>query len=260
MTIYGVAFKENGKVYNFHPNGIELQKGDYVIVETEKGEQYGKIITIEEKEISKELKSILRKVTEADTTQYLKNLADAKKALIEAKEMAASLDLEMQMIDSSYTFDRKQLLFNFIADERIDFRELVKVLAGKFRTRIELHQIGVRDKAKEIGGLGPCGMKLCCSSFLNNIETITINMAKNQNIALNPNKINGSCGRLLCCLSYEDDQYIECRKTMPNIGTEVKVDGDKGRVISMDVLNQTYKVDIDGEIKEVKLDVKKCKK
>ena len=260
MTICGVTFKENGKIYNFHPNSIELNIGDYVIVETEKGEQYGKVVTIEEKEITKQLKNVLRIVTESDTTQYLKNLSDAKKALIQAKEMAGNLGLEMQMIDSSYTFDKKQLLINFIADERIDFRELVKSLAGKFRTRIELHQIGVRDKAREIGGLGPCGMKLCCSSFLNNIETITINMAKNQNIALNPNKINGSCGRLLCCLSYEDEQYSECRKTMPNIGSEVKIDGEKGRVISTDILNQTYRVDVNGEIKEAKAHVKKCKK
>jgi len=260
MRICGVSFKENGKVYHFNPSDIEINKDDYVIVETEKGEQYGKVIFVSEKESQNMLKNVLRVATESDYSRYLKNLADAKSALVEAREMATSLDLDMQIIDSNYTFDRRQLLFNFIADSRVDFRELVKMLAGRFKTRIELHQIGVRDKAKEIGGLGQCGMPLCCSSFLNRIETITINMAKNQNIALNPTKINGSCGRLLCCLSYEDDQYIECRKNLPSVGQEVKVDGRKARVVSIDILNQSYKVNIDGDIKEIKADGRKCSK
>ena len=260
MKICGVTFKDNGKIYNFDPTNLVIQKGDYVIVETEKGEQYGKVITIETKEIASDLKPVLRVATEADDAKYLKNLADAKNTLILARQMASSLGLEMQLIDSNYTFDRKQLLFNFIADARVDFRELVKLLASKFKTRIELHQIGVRDKAKEISGLGQCGRPLCCSSFLNRIETITINMAKNQNIALKPTKINGSCGRLLCCLSYEDDQYIECRKTLPNLGSTINHQGKKGRVVSVDILNQKYKLDVDGEIKEVKINGHKCHK
>jgi len=260
MKICGVSFKDNGKVYNFYPNKLDLKKGDKVIVETEKGEQFGKVIFLEEKDLAANLKSVLRIVTENDYNKYLKNLADAKKALLEAREMATSLDLEMQIIDSSYTFDRKQLLFNFIADNRVDFRELVKMLANKYRTRIELHQIGVRDKAKEAGGLGVCGRNLCCASFLNNIETITINMAKNQGIALNPSKINGSCGRLLCCLSYEDHEYSRCRKNLPNYGEIIKVDGAKGKVIGVDILKRQYKVDIGGEIKEMQADKPCCHK
>ena len=251
MRICGVSFKDNGKVYNFDSNDLDISEGDHVIVETEKGEQYGKVVIFENREMRNPLKSVLRVATESDYTRYLKNLADASAALTEAKNMVKSLELGMQMIDSSYTFDRKQLLFNFIADERVDFRELVRMLAGRFKTRIELHQMGIRDKAKEIGGLGQCGMSLCCSSFLNRIDTITINMAKNQNIALNPGKINGSCGRLLCCLSYEDEQYIECRRKLPNLGEEVKVDGVRGKVVSIDILNQSYKVDVNGEIKAV---------
>jgi len=214
---------------------------------------------VEDKDITSNLKSVIRIATKDDYDKYLKNLADAKKALVEARKMAESLDLEMQIIDSSYTFDRKQLLFNFIADKRVDFRELVKMLAGRYRTRIELHQIGVRDKAKEIGGLGACGMTLCCASFLNHIDTITINMAKNQGLALNPTKINGTCGRLLCCLSYEDDQYAECRKGLPNVGEIIRNKDVKGKVIAVDILNRTYKVDNDGEIKEIKVD-HKCRK
>ena len=144
--------------------------------------------------------------------------------------MADSLDLGMQIIDSSYTFDRKQLLFNFIAESRVDFRELVRMLAGKYRTRIELHQLGVRDKSKEVGGIGPCGRTLCCASFLNYIDTISINMAKNQNIALNPSKINGACGRLLCCLSYEDEEYTRCRYNLPEVGDFVKYEGEDVRL------------------------------
>jgi len=254
MQVCGVSFKENGKVYNFCPNKLEIKKGDSVIVETEKGEQYGKIIFVDNKEISTSLKNVIRVATKEDYNKYLKNLTDAQKALLEARKMVSNLGLEMQIIDGSYTFDRKQLLFNFIADSRVDFRELVKSLAGKYRTRIELHQIGVRDKAKEVGGLGVCGRTLCCSGHLNNHETITINMAKNQGIALNPTKINGCCGRLLCCLSYEDEEYANCRKHLPNYGDMVKIDGVKGRVIGINILKKEYRVDINGEIKEIKVD------
>lgn len=251
MDICGITFKDNGKIYNFYKNNIELDINDYVIVETEKGQQYGKVITKENKESTKPLKNILRKSSKDDYNKYLKNLGDAKAALSVVKVMAKDLGLKMQFVDCNYTFDRKQLLFNFIADERVDFRELVKQLASRFKTRIELHQIGVRDKSKEIGGLGQCGMGLCCSTFLNNIDTISINMAKNQNIALNPSKINGVCGRLLCCLSYEDEQYTACRKKLPNIGDFAKYEDKTGRVVSVDILNQKYNIDINGELKEV---------
>ena len=159
----------------------------------------------------------------------------------------------MQLIDAAFTFDRKQLLINFIADERVDFRDLVKVLAAKYKTRIELHQMGVRDKAKEIGGIGICGKKLCCAQYLNKIDTISINMAKNQNIALNPAKINGCCGRLLCCLAYEDEVYKDHRSLLPTIGQQVKIEDKVGTVIFLDVLNKKYKVNFGNEIKEYKL-------
>ncbi len=253
MKICGVSFKENSKVYDFLINDIIVDKNDYVVVETEKGNQFGKVIYLAEKNNDKNYKSVLRKASTTDYDKYLKNLSDSKNALLEARKIANSLNLEMQITDCNYTFDRKLLLFNFIADERIDFRELVKSLAAKFKTRIELHQMGVRDKSKETGGIGQCGRMLCCSSFLNHIDTISINMAKNQNIALNPNKINGACGRLLCCLSYEDEQYAECRKELPNVGEIVKVSGIKGKVVFVDILNQKYKVNLNNEIKEISL-------
>ena len=155
---------------------------------------------------------------------------------------------------------KKQLLFNFIADERVDFRELAKRLAGMYKTRIELRQIGARDKARNICGIGQCGRTLCCSTFLNHIDSVTMNMAKNQNIALNPSKINGQCGRLLCCLTYEDEEYARCQNGMPSVGQTVKTDDGSGKVISVDILKRKYKVDIDGNIKEIELgDVKGSK-
>lgn len=255
METCGIVFKDGGKVYKFSTNDIILNKDDYVIVDTEKGQQLGKVsILIEELSKKSNYKPVLRKASKVDYDKHLKNLSDAKGALIETRKIVESLNLKMQIIDANYTFNRKKLLFNFMADERIDFRELVKILAGEFKTRIELHQVGVRDKAKEIGGIGQCGRALCCSSFLNHIETISINMAKNQNIALNPSKINGACGRLLCCLSYEDSQYTESRKNLPKIGNKVKVGGLTGKVVSVDILNRKYKVQVNDEIKEIEVE------
>lgn len=254
MNICGVTFKDGGKVYNFSANGLDLKIGDYVIVETEKGEQFGKIFSLTNKMLDLPLKNILRIATNKDYDYYLKTLAAAKIALDAAKVLAKQLNLNMQLIDATYTFDKKQLLFNFIADERVDFRELVKQLAYKYKTRIELHQMGVRDKAKEIGGIGPCGHELCCTKFLNHIDAITINMAKNQNIALNPAKINGACGRLLCCLSYEDDCYLRSREILPQVGSTKKINGKEGRIVSIDLLKQSYTIEIEGESKEIFID------
>lgn len=257
MNLCGVVFKDNGKVYNFLSNDININKNDYVIVETEKGQQLGKVVSLfEHFGKGNKLKNVIRVASKVDYDKHLKNLSDSKNALLETRKEIEKLGLKMQVVDCSYTFDRKQLIFNFISDERVDFRELVKILASKFKTRIELHQIGVRDKSKEIGGIGHCGRVLCCSDFLNFMETISINMAKNQNIALNPNKINGACGRLLCCLAYEDDIYTKCRSEIPNVGDVIKIDGVNGKVISIDILNQKYKVNLNNEIKEVK--VKSC--
>lgn len=256
MTICSVIFKEKGKSYYFAKNDLDVEENDYVIVDTEKGEQFGKVISIENKVVDYELKPIIKVATTDDLEKYNDLKKETKEVIKMTKTYAKELDLNMQIVDATYTFDRKQLIINFISDERIDFRELVKKLAAKYKTRIDLHQIGVRDKAKEKGGLGTCGRCLCCSEFLNHIETITINMAKNQNIALNPNKINGSCGRLLCCLSYEDENYIESKKGLPQVGSVVNYDKQKGKVISVDILNKKYFIDIAGEIKEVIVDGK----
>lgn len=254
MNYYSICFKQNGKNYIFSSNK-KYDVGTNVIVETEKGVQFGrivKIIDIKEIKIDKDnIKEIIRESTDEDYQQYLNNLKDAANALEFAKNIIIKENINMRLLDSYFTFDRSQLIFNFISDERIDFRELVKKIAGKYKTRIELHQIGVRDKSKIIGGIGSCGKELCCSKFLNGIETISINMAKNQNISLNPNKINGLCGRLLCCLSYEDDTYSEYRGYLPKIGEYVKTVHGKGKVTSIDILNRKYKVNVDGEEFEI---------
>lgn len=258
MNIYGISFKPNGKVYYFNGHDLELEKGVNVIVETEKGLQYGKANCSVKEQNLKDLKDIIRIATEKDKEIYADNLKDGEKALKNARNIAEELGLQMSVLDASFTFDRKQLLFNFISDGRVDFRELAKRLAGIYRTRIELRQIGARDKAKEVGGYGQCGRELCCAGHLGHIEAVTINMAKNQNIALNPNKINGVCGRLLCCLEYEDDNYTCCQRGMPYVGQIVKHNGEEGRVISIDILNRTYKIQMSQEKVEVKLD-KECK-
>lgn len=247
MEVCGIVYKESGKVYYFNKNDLPVKEKDYVIVDTEKGEQFGKVVFIEEREVNYELKNILRIASKSDYDKYLKSLKEAQTALKDAKKFASSLNLQMQFVDASFTFDHKQLIINFIADERIDFRELVKMLAAKYKIRIDLHQIGVRDKAKELGGIGPCGRPLCCTSFLSHLDTISINMAKNQNIALNPSKINGACGRLLCCLSYEDETYSCCRAKLPQVGDNVKYKGKEQKVVSIDVLNGTYNINVDGE-------------
>lgn len=251
-NIYGVVFKQRGKVYYFKTAELECKIGDYVIVETDIGLQYGKIVAkIDDAEVDiDDIKDILRIATKEDYEEHLNNLKDAKEALNFAKESAAKLNLKMTFLDATFTFNRKQLLLNFVADDRVDFRELAKVLAGKYHTRIELRQIGARDRAKAINGLGVCGRELCCASFLNKIDTISMNMAKNQNLALNPSKINGCCGRLLCCLTYEDKDYTEARVGMPEVGDTVRIDGKNGQVISIDLVKRSYRVNVGGDIVE----------
>ena len=210
IKVIGINFLDANRIYYFSPNNIKLKKGDYVIVETERGMQFGQAVTnieqMPKEKVFLPLKDVIRKANKDDINANDKNARDGLKALSYAKELVNKQGLDMKLFEASYTFDRKKLIFKFIADERVDFRELAKLLAAKYKTRIELRQIGVRDKAKEIGGLGPCGRPLCCSLFLTNFNSVSINMAKNQGIALNPTKINGACGRLLCCLGYEDDQ------------------------------------------------------
>jgi len=202
-----------------------------------------------------ELKEVENIASEKDYEIYLNNLKDAQDALIETKKEVKKLKLNMNIIDAQYSLDRKQLLFNFISDERVDFRDLVKILASKYHTRIELHQVGVRDKAKTIGGIGMCGRMLCCSSCLNTLNTVNINMVKNQNIALNPAKINGACGRLLCCFNYENDMYEENREQLPKIGEKVNYKNKNCEVVDLNILEKKYKVKVDNNsVEEVSIE------
>lgn len=246
-NVVGVVLNEKSKTYFFSCNKLELKKGINVIVETEKGLQYGQVVVspyeVASEDIGFELKNVIRVATTNDDKQYSKNKKEANNALIKAREIVNKLKLEMRIIDANYTFDRNQLLFNFLADTRIDFREFAKKLAQIYKTRIELRQIGVRDKAKEIGGIGPCGRFLCCSTFLTDFNSVSINMAKNQMLALNPTKINGVCGRLLCCLNYEDEVYTEMKKGMPNIGQTYKKEGIEGKVVSLDLIRRIATVE-----------------
>ena len=232
IQVVGVSLKEKGKIYYFSPNNFSLKKGVTVIVETEKGIQFGKveqeIIEISEKKIKMPLKKVVRIATKRDYQEHCKNLKDASKALIECRKQVQKLNLPMQIIDANYTFTRDQLVFRFLADNRIDFRELARVLASIYKTRIELRQVGVRDKAREIGGLAPCGRALCCSKDSYDFDSVSINMAKNQGIALNPSKINGVCGRLLCCLKYEDETYKTYRKNLPEVGQKINTEKGEG--------------------------------
>lgn len=247
LRIVGITFNKKSRVYNFDANHFDLNIGDNVIVETEKGLQYGSVVSspkeINENDFSFPLKPVIRTATKKDDQVNAKNNQDAGKALVKAREIASELKLKMNILDASFTFDRKQLLFNFLADDRIDFRELAKRLAAIYKTRIELRQIGVRDKAKEIGGLGPCGRTLCCNTFLTDLNSVTINMAKNQLLALNPTKINGSCGRLLCCLAFEDVVYTKLRENLPDIGENFKNKEVSGKVVNIDILAQKIYVE-----------------
>ena len=248
MKIYEVQFKKNGKGYEFTSSSLTINLNDNVIVETERGMQFGTVINISEQDESafqdREIKEIVSLATEKDKKQNERNLADARKALEKCRELVEKYSLSMYIIDASYTFDRSQLFFRFMADSRVDFRVLAKDLATIYKTRIELRQIGVRDRAKEIGGYGQCGRPLCCSKFMNDFDSISINMAKTQNIALNPSKINGICGRLLCCLKYENECYKECGKGMPQMNKKIVTPKGEGKVISVDILKGTYKVNI----------------
>jgi len=246
--IVGVSFKKNSKTYYFSPNGLKLKKGINVIVKTERGLQFGTVEfenrQLEDLNVKIPLNEVVRISSKKDYNQHSKNIEDAKVALKKCKQLVEQYKLNMVILDANYTFDRSQLLFNFLSEKRIDFRKLAKDLANIYKTRIELRQIGIRDKAKNIGGCGSCGRPLCCSKFLNDFDSVSISMAKNQNIALNPNKINGVCGRLLCCLKYEDDCYKECGKKLPKVGKKVETEFGEGKVISIDILKQKYKVDV----------------
>lgn len=253
-NIAAVSFKENGKLYFFDGGKIKLNENTFVVVETERGLQLGKVIVnkIRNVEHLNDIKKIIRIADSKDTKRFEINKKDAYNAMVKARNLAEKYSLNMNIVDASYTLDRSQLIFFFLSDQRVDFRDLAKDLAAVYKTRIELRQIGVRDKAKDVGGIGQCGKVLCCASFLHQFpESVSINMAKNQNLTLNPTKINGQCGRLLCCLTYEDDIYTENREGMPLIGDKVKTEKGEGTVISVDVLKRSYVVNVEAEGKVV---------
>ena len=263
MSVVGVKLNDAGKVYYFDASDVKVYENCTVIVETEKGLQYGRVVReVPEKEIPKgmEYKKVIRLTTKADYKKYLNNLKDADKAILKCNELIEQYGLDMNIIDASYTFDREQLIFRFLADDRVDFRQLAKDLGSIFRTRIELRQVGIRDKAKEIGGIGPCGRKLCCNNFLTEFDSVSINMAKNQNLSLNPTKINGVCGRLLCCLKYENDNYNEYKKDLPDVGSKIRVDEGEGKVISVDVFKKKYRVLLNETNEIIEVDINNASK
>lgn len=255
IKIVGVRFKSAGKIYYFDPVELELEKNMDVVVETARGLEYGTIVVgikeIPEDELVSPLKPIIRIATPEDTKIYEENKEKAKETFELCQQKIKAHDLTMYLIDCEYTFDRNKLIFYFTAEGRIDFRELVKDLAGIFKTRIELRQIGVRDEAKSIGGLGPCGRKLCCSSWLGDFQPVSIKMAKDQSLSLNPTKISGICGRLFCCLKYEHDVYAEAIERMPVVGALVKTEDGNGKVTEINPLLEQIKVEFNDKTMKI---------
>ena len=253
--VVSVRFRTAGKLYYFDPLDFDIKKGDHVIVETARGMEYGTVIgerrEVAEENIVRPLKPIIRIATAEDDEKEADNLAVREDAYKICKEKIAKHGLPMKLVEAEYTFDRKKLMFYFTADNRIDFRELVKDLAAVFKTRIELRQIGVRDEIKLLGGVGMCGREFCCHSYLHEFAPVSIKMAKEQNLSLNPANVSGVCGRLMCCLKNEEETYEELNKTMPGVGDTVKTnDGFNGEVVSINVLRQKVRVVI--EIKDEK--------
>ena len=241
VEIVGVGFMKAGKTYYFDPEGVQYEQGDMVIVETARGLELGHILiankNIDEEELVAELKPIERRATEADLNRYKENLAKREDALKVCAEKIAKHELDMKLIDVEFMIDGSKIVFYFSADGRVDFRELAKDLAGYFKNRIELRQIGVRDETKMLGGIGICGRPLCCSKWLHDFQPVSIKMAKQQNLSLNPTKISGTCGRLMCCLNFEDKTYKELRKGMPNDNERVDTPDGYAKVVSVDYFN-----------------------
>ena len=245
-NIIGVRFKKPGKIYFFDPGENKIEKGNYVIVETTMGQEYAEVIIanrlMDESKIVKPLKKIIRVATKADEKHNEENIKIEKDAFEVANKKIKEHNLKMTLVEVDYKFDNTKMLFYFTADGRIDFRELVKELAAIYKTRIELRQIGVRDEVRRIGGNGICGRELCCCSFLDNFETVSIKMAKEQNISLTPSKISGNCGRLMCCLKYEQEVYEEKLSRLPKVGSIVKTEEGKGVVDNIEILKEKVNV------------------
>ena len=249
--IIGVRFKNTGKTYYFSPAGERIPMGEKVIVETARGVECGSVVIpnreVDDAQIIAPLKPIIRRSNQKDLAQLEENTRKEKEAFQVCQEKIAKHKLQMNLVDVEYTFDNNKVLFYFTADGRIDFRELVKDLAGVFRTRIELRQIGVRDEAKMLGGLGICGRPFCCASFLGDFQPVSIKMAKEQGLSLNPTKISGACGRLMCCLKYEQDAYESLMKITPRVGTPVQTPDGRGVVTEVNLLTGMLKVALDGK-------------
>src|SRR5690625_4124757 len=248
IDVIGVRFKKAGKIYYFDPADKNPKLDDYVIVETVRGIEFGKVVIadkrVDEEDVVLPLKKVMRIADEEDKRTVLDNDTYAKKAFSICDEKIVQHKLDMNLVDVEYTFDGNKIIFYFTADGRVDFRNRVKDLAALFKTRIELRQIGVRDEAKMLGGIGPCGRMLCCSSFLGDFEPVSIKMAKDQNLSLNPAKISGLCGRLMCCLKYENDQYEDAKRDMPDMGEKIITPYGAGYVTDLNLLEQVVQIKI----------------
>jgi cell fate regulator YaaT (PSP1 superfamily) len=246
--VVGVRFKKAGKIYYFDPGELQVQKDDFVIVETVRGVEYGKAViarkTVEEHDVVLPLKKVVRIADQKDRMIVEENKQAAQEAYETCNDKVNEHQLDMKLVDVEYTFDRNKIIFYFTADGRVDFRELVKDLAAIFRTRIELRQIGVRDEAKMLGGIGPCGRMLCCSTFLGDFDPVSIKMAKDQNLSLNPTKISGLCGRLMCCLKYENDEYESAKEQLPDIGEIIVTPLGEGKVVGLNILERVLQVEL----------------
>ena len=263
VEVVGVRFRQAGHIYYFTPGKADYFYNDRVLVETQQSKQLGTVVvpkkTMDQKDLPDDLKPILHKASAAEIETERKNLTDAEEAFRVAKVKIREHQLEMKLIRVEYTFDRSKMIFYFTADGRVDFRDLVKDLAACFRTRIELRQIGVRDEAKALGGIGPCGRQLCCSTFLGDFMPVSIKMAKDQGLSLNPTKISGLCGRLMCCLKYENDEYEAAKKEMPDYGKEIQTPDGKGRVVGLNLLSRIVKVRLVGRETAVEYDYEELK-
>jgi cell fate regulator YaaT (PSP1 superfamily) len=259
--VIGVRFKSVGKIYYFLPGDISFKEGEHAIVETARGMEYGEVVIVDkevsDKEIVAPLKTVVRRANAKDEKKLEENKQKETEALETCQKKINKHGLDMKLVDVEYTFDNSKIIFYFTAEGRVDFRELVKDLAGVFKTRIELRQIGVRDEAKMLGGLGPCGRPCCCSSFLGDFSPVSIKMAKEQNLSLSPTKISGLCGRLMCCLNYEQEHYCQTRKRMPKLGSTVKSPDGEGVVIDNNAVTETVRIRI--TLPDESIDVKTFK-
>lgn len=248
IEVIGVRFKKAGKIYYFDPDTHDISIDSYVIVETIRGIEFGKVVItnkrVDEEDVVLPLKKVIRIATEEDQLAVVRNQEHAEVAFKTGTNKIISHNLDMNLVEVDYTLDRNKIIFYFTADGRVDFRNLVKDLAAIFKTRIELRQIGVRDEAKMLGGIGPCGRMLCCSTFLGDFDPVSIKMAKDQNLSLNPAKISGLCGRLMCCLKYENDDYEEAKRVLPDLGVKIDTSFGNGRVVGLNILERLVQIKI----------------